>query len=197
MEVYSEYDTTMRTWTASLGWWHSVLYCYAICVRSSPLYTAFQLREKWGGNDCILETQELARRFLTGEKISDHMIDSLYSRLEMVIPDSENFMDCSAAMDAGIIHLYTLSLLKRFDVQETHYVASYCYDLVDAAAGNEILPAGIMSPEIETAIGNHPLVQDEVRWQELGRRLIATIPEFDMASGKQFIDNWAAKPIIP
>lgn len=114
-----------------------------------------------------------------------------------MIPDSECFLDCSAATDTGVIHLYTLSLLKRLDAQETHCIATYCYNLVDAVAGNEILPAGIMTPEIEKEIENHPLVRDEIRWQKLGRQLIEAIPEHDLALAFQFIDMWAAKPIIP
>lgn len=196
MQVYREYIRTTEQWTATLGWWHSVLYCYAVCLRTAPLYFSFTARESWGDDELLMAAERLARRFLERDSISPDSIDASYSGLEKAIPDSETFSDSSAACDTGIIHLYTLSLLRRHDPKETQYVASYCYDLVDAAAGDEILPEGIMTPEVEAAIGSHSTVQAEVAWQARGRELLAIVAEHDMVAASQFLAGWTAEPVI-
>ena len=196
MQVYRDYIRTSELWTAKLGWWHSVLYCYAMCLRTAPLYFAFTTRESWGDGESLRTAEDLARRFLSGEAVSPKAIDDCYSRLEEAIPDSEAFPDSTAACDTGIIHLYTLSLLRRHDPKETQYVASYSYDLVDATAGNEILPAGIVTPEVEEAIGRHPVVLAEVAWQARGRLLLSIVPERDMVAASRFLADWASEPVI-
>jgi hypothetical protein len=133
---------------------------------------------------------------LTGEIVTTESVDDCYSRLEQVIPDSETFPDSSAACDTGIIHLCTLSLLRSHDPKETQYVASYCYDLVDAAAGDEILLEGIMTPEDEAAIGGHPIVLSEVAWQARGRELLSAVPEHDMIAASEFLADWTSQPVI-
>ena len=152
MKVYQDYIRESERWTASLGWWHSVAYGYAVSLRSAPLYSAWSAEVGWGDASVLRDSQDFAAQFLRSESFADAAVDDCYRRLEMVIPDSETFDDCSAACDTGIIHLYTLSLLRRHDPAETQYIASYCYDMVDAAAGDEVLPAGIMRPEHEVAI---------------------------------------------
>ena len=196
MQVYQDYIRASEQWTADLGWWHSVLYCYAVCLRTAPLYSAFTAREAWGDDQLLRTAEDLARRFLTGETLTTEGVDDCYSRLEQVIPDSETFPDSSAACDTGIIHLYTLSLLRRHDPKETQYVASYCYDLVDAAAGDEILPEGIMTPEVEAAIGGHPIVLSEVAWQARGRELLSAVPKRDMIAASEFLTDWTSQPVI-
>ena len=111
------------------------------------------------------------------------------------IPDSETFSDCSVASDCGIIHLYTLSLLKRFDPNETCEVARYCFNIVDSAVGEALLLTGFMTPEMEIAIGDHPLVQAELRWQEFGREILDATLEGDIKSMGAFLDRWALEPV--
>lgn len=196
MEVYHQYEANMRHWASTLSWWHSVLYCHAVCVRAAPLYFAFTAREQWGDDWCIHNAQQLSAGFLCGEFPSLAVIDAAYAGLESVIPDSETFPDSASGCDAGIIHLHTLSLLRRQDPQDIYFVASYCYDIVDAAAGDDLLPAGILTPAVEAAIGKHRFVQAEVAWQAAVRDFLTEIPERDLVSARQFLDRWAAEPII-
>lgn len=196
MTVYRQYEAETQRWTSSLGWWHSVLYCHAVCLRTAPLYVEFTSREGWGDSQCLLEAQRLSAAFLFGTPPSPAAIDAAYTHLEEVIPDSETFPDSSAACNTGIVHLYTLSLLRRHDPKETGYVARYCYDIVGAAAGDEVVPAGIMTPAMEVAIGEHRFVQAEISWQSSGRSLLDSVPEHDSVSARQFIDRWTAEPIL-
>lgn len=196
MQVYRDYIRASEQWTSHLGWWHSVLYCYSMCIRTAPLYFAFTARKSWGDNEALISAKNLAKSFLAGEHVTTLSVDECFNHLEMMVPNTEEFPDGSAACDAGIIHLYTLSLLRRHDTKETQYVASYGYDLVDAAAGNEILPAGIMTPEMEEAVANHPIVQAEVAWQARGRDLLSAIPEFDMTAAASFLNDWTSQPVI-
>lgn len=196
MSVYKRYESEIRRWSAALGWWHSVLYGHAVCLRSAPLYSAFTTRDRWGDDECLTHARRMSSGFLFGEPAGSDAIDSAYSRLEAVIPDSESFPDRSAACDAGIIHLYTLSLLRRPDPQEAYYIASYCYNIVDAAAYADMLPVGNVTPEFESAIEDHRFVQREVKWQARGRELLSAVPEQDLAAARQFLDHWTQEPII-
>jgi hypothetical protein len=196
MKVYQDYIRECERWTVSLSWWHSVAYGYAVSLRSAPLYSAWSAEVGWGDASVLRGAQDFAAEFLRQESFADAAVEDCYSRLEAVIPDSETFDDCSAACDTGIIHLYTLSLLRRLDPAETQYIASYCYDMVDAAAGDEVLPAGIMRPEHEVAIAHHPFVQAEVAWQHRGRSLLSSITEHDHTALARFIADWTAQPII-
>jgi Protein of unknown function (DUF416) len=198
LKVYQDYIRESERWTASLGWWHSVAYGYAVSLRSAPLYSAWSAGIGWGDASVLRDSQNFAAQFLRRESFADAAVEDCYRRLEAVIPDSETFEDCSAATDTGIIHLYTLSLLRRYDPAETQYIASYCYELVDDAAGAEVIPSGYctVTPEHEIAIEGHPFVQAEVAWQQRGRSLLSTITEYDYTALGQFIADWTTQPII-
>ena len=196
IKVYQDYTRESERWTASLGWWHSVAYGYAVSLRSTPHYSAWSAKIGWGDAGVLREAEDFAAQFLRRQPLANAAIEDCRRRLEAVIPDSETFEDCSAACDTGIIHLYTLSLLRRHDPAETQYIASYCYDMVDAAAGDEVLPAGIMRQEHEIAIERHPFVQAEVAWQHRGRSLLSSISEYDATALAQFIADWTTQPII-
>jgi uncharacterized protein Usg len=95
------------------------------------------------------------------------------------------------------MHLYSLSLLEVFDVEHAYYIARYCYELVDCAAGMLIQPRGAeMTTAIEMQIEDHPLVQSELLWQSRGRQMISEIPKGDVRMAKNFIQFWTSEPII-
>ncbi len=196
MTVYSQYTEDVGQWSASLGGWHGVLYSHAVCLRVAPLYFNFSAHEGWGDNGYLMNVHRLAQKFLFEARPDLSSLDSAYSQLEEVIPDTEDFPDCSAACDAGVIHLYTLSLMRRHDPAEIRYIADYCYNIVDAVAGNELVPAGIMTSDMEEALQRHPLVQGEVEWQALGRQLLANVSEGDQEFARQFLVQWACKLVL-
>lgn len=196
MEVFHKYDSDVKQWVKSLSWWQSVLYCHAVCLRSGTLYFDFTANSRWGDGDCLIHAQCLSRDFLFGSRPNPTAVDTAYIRLEESLLGSDEFPDSSAAFEAGVIHLHTLSLLKKADPQETYHVAICCYNLVDTAAGDEVVPAGIMTAEHETAIGSHRFVQAEIQWQASARTLLKGVPDGDQVFAQRFIDEWTIEPIL-
>lgn len=197
MNNYRLYDTTIRKWTASLSPWHAVLYALCVCQRSISLYFEFVANEKWGDKEAFKISHKLLEGYLSGIVPSAVELAECKARIEKFTPDTEEFPEGVYACDTGIIHLYSLSLIEEFNAEHAYYIARYCYELVDCAAGARIQPkGGHMTPDIEEQIGSHALVQAELMWQSKGQQMISEIPKFDVVKAKQFICFWTAEPII-
>ncbi len=119
------------------------------------------------------------------------------ARVEKFTPGTEEFPGSDHACDAGLVHIYSLSLIEEFNAEHAYYIARYCYELVDSAAYMLIQPkGGDLTADIEEQIENHPLVQAELSWQSKGRQMISEFPKHDVTLAKRFLDFWTAEPII-
>lgn len=197
MEQYLLYDTAIKEWTASLSPWHAVLYAFCACRRAAPLYYQFVAQEKWGDEEAFKICHRLLETYLFDVVPEMADIERCKARVELFTPSTEEFSDGVYACDTGIMHLYSLSLLELFDAEHAYYIARYCYELGDYAAGLLIQPGGgHITSAIELQIANHPLVQAELSWQSRGRQMISEITRGDVLMAKRFIQFWTSEPII-
>lgn len=197
MSQYRLYESTIKAWTAELSHWHSVLYALSVCKRSAPLYYEFVAAKKWGDKKAFNACHQLLEDWLSKRELDQKLLGVCKNRIEDCTPDTKEYSDSVYACDTGIIHIYALSLLQEFKVEHTYYIARYCYELVDCAAGMQLQPdGGTFTPALEAEIESHPLVQEELLWQAKGRKLVSEIPELDLCSAKEFVKIWAAEPIV-
>ncbi len=129
----------------------------------APLYSAFTKEENWGDESVLDQSRNLIKLWLQGNRTK---IDDLLKKLESVTPHSEDFGSIlgSYAIDAAIVHAYSLELLDLNKDQTLYYVMQNCYDTIDFYVQETLDPNGTVSLK-ESAIENHELMLREIHWQ--------------------------------
>jgi hypothetical protein len=163
----------------------------------TPLYFEFVNREDWGAKEAISISHDLLTLAISGKPFSDEILDDCISQLEDFTPDTEEFSDCTYATDAGIIHIYSIELLKQHKPENIYYVAQYCYEIVDASLFELIMPdGGIVTQDIERKVENHPLMQAELDWQSSIRDGLMQLREGDADVAETKISERIRKPLL-
>jgi uncharacterized protein YjaG (DUF416 family) len=166
LDVYDQYISDASSWVKSVAFWRAVLYCFAMCRRLEPDYVHFHERENWGNPALLRQAQEVIYRWLVSGQFEEESARMLLTAIEPNIPDTEAFDDCSSALDAISVHVYTVEAIQTRSHKQIGFVYTIAYDRVDAAAGDAVLPeGGVNTPEAEHAIGQHPYVANELSWQ--------------------------------
>lgn len=166
LDVYDQYISDAKSWANSVPFWRAVLYCFAMCRRLEPDYVHFHNRENWGNPALLGQAQQVIYRWLVSEQFEEESARMLLEAIEPNIPDTERFDECSSALDAISVHVYTVEAIQSRSYKQLEYIYTIAYDRVDAAAGDAVLPeGGIYTPEVERAIGQHPYVGNELSWQ--------------------------------
>ena len=195
MNVYRDYEATIKAWSVGLSPWHSLVYCLTACKRSAPLYYQFADREGWGDKEAISLSHELLGFAIAGPPPSDRLEDCI-ARLERATPDTEEF-DCSYALSAAVIHSYSTELIRGHNPENVYYVAQTCYEIVDASVLNEVMPGiGVVTPEIERRVQQHTYLQDEIAWQRRTRDELKAIPEGNTQLAEIKISEWSRAPLL-
>lgn len=166
MSEYSKYENAVKVWLSNIELWQGVLYSLIICRRFYPLYKLFSEKDKWGDHKLLLQAEDILKFWLLGNKLEEKIVIDTIGKIENNIPDTEDFIDCSDAMDAGIIHLYSLEAIQKQAVDTLRFVARYCYDAMDRRVMDILLPqGGAVTAQIELRAESHNLIQDELKWQ--------------------------------
>jgi hypothetical protein len=196
MDVYLDYDATIKAWSAGLSPWHSLIYCLTVCRRSAVLYHEFADREGWGDKEAIALTHELLVLAIAGSSPPSDIVENCIARLDFYTPDTEEF-DCSYALDAAVIHFYSAELLQGHKPENVHHVARTCYDIVDASVFGEVMPGGgIVTRKIERQVEQHPYLRDEITWQRRVRDELASVPEGNTQLAEARILEWSAASLL-
>jgi len=197
LDVYDQYISDANSWAKSVAFWRALLYCFAMCRRLEPYYVEFHNRERWGDPVLLKQAQEVTYRWLVSEQLDEGSARNLLATIEPVIPHTDDFDDCSSALDAVSVHVYTVEAIVNSSLKHVEYVYTIAYDRVDAAAGDAVLPeGGIYTTEVEQAIGRHAYVRNELSWQ---RQVFASLlhgPERNEAAILQWLSSLPVPPSI-
>jgi uncharacterized protein YjaG (DUF416 family) len=98
--VYGRYIADAASWAKAVDFWRAALYCYVMCQRLEPAYVMFHQREKWGNPQLLKDAQHFVHSWLVSDELDDLSARTLLAAIESIIPDTEQFADCSDALDA-------------------------------------------------------------------------------------------------
>lgn len=194
-DVYDRYITDAVSWADTVEFWRAVLYCHAMSRRLEPSYATFHQRERWGSPQLLAEARHSVYSWLISGELDDAATRALLAKMEPIIPHADDFADCSDAIDAAAVHVYSIEAILEHSLQHVAYVYTIAYDRADAAAGDVVLPdGGIYTPDVEAAIERHPYVQDEIAWQ---RQVFALLRSGPLRNEKS-ISHWLSHlPAMP
>jgi uncharacterized protein YjaG (DUF416 family) len=161
-DKYESYEESVSKYIDSLSTLRCIAYCIIVCKRFFEFFPVFHNKTGFGNPKVLIEAQKFLENIFAGlNKINIKEAKKLLKELDGQIPDSDDWTDCSNAMDAATVHYYSIDFLIKNDKQDIKYLARYCYDYVDRTAQDE-MQIETYSPDNEAAIENHKFVVDEV-----------------------------------
>jgi hypothetical protein len=160
------------------------------CERMLPNYLAFFESTRWG-NIVTLRTA-LDRVWESVTKIPSELgwLDDLLSECEAALPDTENFAArlTSAALDAGVAIMESLSFLKDRETRHVVTVAALARDTVYMFLEQEKYRR-VESSKLEEAIASDPLMVAEMLEQNRSLRCVASLDTSHQELVEQFRKN--------
>ncbi len=196
MSEYSKFEIAVEEWLTKVKLWQGVLYALIVCRRFYPLYLQFSVIEKWGDSMLLLKAERFLFEWLSGDELESESVQETIANIELNIPDSEAFDDCSDAMDAGIAHLYSLEAIQYKTVVSLKYVSRYCYDAMDRQVMDILLPkGGTITEEIEEQAESHDIIRNELIWQRKTMSDILALSEIP-DNIDEFCSKYTDKPLI-
>lgn len=129
-----------------------------ICKRLYTDYAAFSLKHHWGDADLLMDAIATCERSLHSAP-DQELILALRSRIDAVIPDTEDFddHDGSYALNASTAVAYVLQYVLDKNVESIRHVATLYYDNIDF----ELQESGVSGDD---ALASHPRMDQARRF---------------------------------
>lgn len=160
MSKYKQYVNDVTIAINEMSTTQALAYGLLLSLRYFDFYLNFHKVEKFGDPNILLQIQHSALKKLQN---SDELFDFnlLKGQIESVIPDSEDFEDCSDAMDSGVIHSYLTEYLLTNEKECITNAAILIYDLFDRYA-QAALYFDIYTPKIEEELEMHNVIVENI-----------------------------------
>ena len=160
---FQQYQDQIKAACGPLDHRERVALCLMCCNRLALLYLKFSTTENWGDPEALREVRELTGNWLVGNR---SIPDSLYSRIDIAIPDTEDFGNAlgSHALNASVAHADLLDLLLDDKLELVLSVLQGCYDSVDFYVQERLDPE-CKGDATEQQIESHATMRAEVNWQ--------------------------------
>jgi len=123
----------IRTRLQGLPPTHLVAFAATVCERLLPNYTAWSARESWGDPSVLRRVLDQVWAALGGATLETAEIQQLIEQVAAVGPDSEDFADCSAAIDAVAAIATCLEAVLGHTLERAADVGSSAGETIDAA----------------------------------------------------------------
>ena len=129
-----------------------------ICKRLYPHYARFHDVHKWGDPEILLDCIRVFENVLQGQR-DIVVVSDLRSRVDAVIPDTEDFGDFngSYALNASAAVAYTLQFVLEQSPENVFHAATLCYDTADL----RVSESGVLD---EREIERHPIIEEARRF---------------------------------
>ena len=143
--TYREFDIALKNRINTLSTNEQLELAISVCKKLFPDYQEFHFKHKWGNPNVLIDTIAIC------EKDDVHNLDisflaELLKKVDEVIPDTEDFEDCSYALNAGSAVYETLQFL--IDKKSSHIInASTC--LTDTIDFKLQVDASLLEEEID------------------------------------------------
>ena len=132
-----------------------------ICNRLTPDYKDFELKNKCGDSNILIEAISFIETVQNNKSIDLIKLDLLINMIDKVIPDTEYFSnwEVSYALNASVSVLELLLYLKDKDYNHIMTISSLMTDNIDFKI--QMSKNDITNKEID----NHPILIEEFKFQ--------------------------------
>ena len=104
--------------------------CILVCKKLFPDYSSFSIENRWGEPTRLLDTINFIEK--SGSAPADSKkIKSMMSKIHQITPDTEDFPDCSFALNSCVAIYCTLELILNRDPQSAEAVGTAYTDTID------------------------------------------------------------------
>lgn len=136
------------------------------CERLLPNYSVFRSEVNWGNDAPLRQALDRLWALSSGAAVQPNEISNLTAQCEAVAPDAEDFdsLFTASAQDAVLAICSALDFVSTNDILKLVQCSSYAIDTVDLYV-QEIDKMPANSPDLETRIRNHHLMQREIKHQ--------------------------------
>jgi uncharacterized protein len=138
-----------------------ILFGLDICNRLLPDYKNFELKDKWGDSNILIESIRFIDICRDRNNLDIKEIDLFISMIDKVIPNTEDFSDweVSYALNGSVSVFELLSYLKDRDYNHIKTISSLMIDNIDFKI--QMNNDGISDNDIDI----HPMLIDEFKYQ--------------------------------
>jgi len=123
----------VRTRLAGLAPAHLVAFAATVCERLLPNYGAWSATSGWGDPKVLRTALDRIWAALQGAPLETEEIHQLIEQVDAVCPDSEDFADCSAAIDAAAAVAASLEARLDHTLDRAAGVGTTAGDTIDSA----------------------------------------------------------------
>jgi uncharacterized protein YjaG (DUF416 family) len=163
LKLYKKYINQIKEIIDQFDDFKSIVYAIITAKRFYPFYVKFSTNESFGKPKLLINAQEFAIEILKNpdKKINTDEIKDLNTKIDSIIPDSDDYSDCSDAMDSSIIHYYLLDYIIKKNKENIIYIANYVYDLCDRYA-QDSLEITSFTDKTEAIIEQSPVIIENI-----------------------------------
>ena len=154
---YEEYVNKSHSIIDKLNDYKSLLYAFITAKRFFDFYLSFSTSESFGNPKLLQLAEEIIEKRLKNIAIDNSVIQELCIEIDKNIPDSDDYGDCSDAMDSSIIHYYILKYIIDGKKEYIKGIADFVYDLCDRYA-QEKMQITAIDDEKEKIIETSPII---------------------------------------
>jgi uncharacterized protein YjaG (DUF416 family) len=138
-------------------------FALAAATRLLPCFERYEAKEGKRNNEAPRRLVNRLWAHLEGDSIDAFVLDQYLNEITDIIPEEVDFasLDHALADDAASAVAYAIRSALTADSQESMWAAQRAYEAADQIA-IRLLKAEIGTPEAETQIQSHPIVQREL-----------------------------------
>ena len=161
MNKWENYRANLEKNISQLSHSSKLEFVIDICQRLLPDYKSFVIKHNWGDYQLLSDSLDYCVRYSNLEKIDKENTNKLIKRIDLLMPDTEDFGDIEAsfALNASAAVLETLEFITDKSDQHILNIASYMYDTIDFQVQNKY--KDLTTEEID----NHSMLIDEMNLQ--------------------------------
>lgn len=130
---YRDYITILKKQTKSQQYEEQILFALMICKKLHFEYEKFVNKYQWGDAGLLMDAINFCQLAI-GKPIDLKRIDEFLPKIDLIIPDMDNFesdLQASYALNASISVYETLEFIKDQDKTHIYNIANYYTDTID------------------------------------------------------------------
>lgn len=161
MNIYQGYFTKINAYLQQLSENQLIAYGLITAKRFYNFYAVFSQKENFSNVTVLQEVQKKAYDYLLSKDYDTVIVEDLKNTVKQVIPDSDDFDDCSDAQSAAFIHYYLIEYILTKDIKSIENIANCVYEFRDRHA-QETLSFVSYTKDIEDVIEKNILSKDNI-----------------------------------
>ncbi len=154
MEEWKAYQENLKRNVNTISISKNLEFATEICKRLLPEYINFEKNHNWGNSKLVAEGIEVCSNYRLAST-DERRVKSLIEKLNLIVPDTEEFNDISAslALNSVCATIETLEYILDYDSKHIFRVGNYMYDTLDFKIAEN------------SKNSSEQILNDEIKWQ--------------------------------